>query len=73
MRWGSFLAVILVSVVILLFQWPKVKKAPKKDKWAFSIILIIGWTLSMFDLPHINGPVTWKEMIFKPLGQFLQK
>lgn len=73
MKWGAFLIVVAISIVILLFQWPKIKQAPKKDKWAFGILLVIGWGLSMLDLPHISGPVTWKAVIFRPFSQFLQK
>lgn len=73
MRWGAIFAVVTVSIVILLFQWPKMKQAPKKDKWAFGVLLVIGWVLSMFDLPHISGPITWKEVIFRPFGQLMQQ
>ncbi|MCQ6278421.1 hypothetical protein JN080_04055 [Bacillus sp. EB600] len=59
--------------VIILFQWPKMKQHPKKDKWAFFMLLLIGWMLSMFDLPNMPGPLTWIEELFKPVGQFMEK
>ena len=50
----------------------KDKKVRKKDKWAFFILLLIGWGLSMLDLPHITGPITWLEILFRPLGKFME-
>ncbi|MFK2826916.1 hypothetical protein QYG89_14770 [Bacillus sp. B190/17] len=73
MRWGAFFATAVIIFVIVLFQWPKMKKTPKKDKWVFSILLLIGLGLSMFELEHMAGPVTWIEAIFKPFGKFMEK
>jgi len=72
-KWGSFFAVTIVIIGILLLQWPKMKQAPKKDKWAFGLLLLIGWALSMFDLQHISGPITWKEVIFRPFRPLVEK
>ncbi|KAB7706305.1 hypothetical protein F9802_11500 [Bacillus aerolatus] len=60
-------------IVIILFQWPKMKQAPKKDKWAFGVLLLIGWGLSMFDLQHMGGPTAWIEALFRPFGKFMEK
>ena len=73
MRWGAFFCTTIIVALIILYQWPKMKQNPKKDKIAFSILLLIGWVLSMFDLPHMAGPTTWIEALFKPFGQFMEK
>jgi hypothetical protein len=71
-RWGTFFGTTLMIVILLSIQWSKIKKYEKKDKWAFFILLLIGWGLSMLDLPHITGPITWLEIPFRPLGKFME-
>ena len=65
MRWGAFFATTVIVALIILFQWPRMKQNPKKDKMAFLILLLIGWGLSMFDLPHMGGPTAWIESSFQ--------
>jgi hypothetical protein len=72
-RWGAFLGTTIIIAVIILFQWPKMKQHPKKDKMAFFMLLLFAWVLSMFDLPNMAGPVTLIEALFKPVGQFMEK
>ncbi|MGE6256503.1 hypothetical protein ACQKCU_01145 [Heyndrickxia sporothermodurans] len=73
MKWGTFFATTLIIIVIIFFQWPKLKQASKKDKGVFFSLLFIGWMLSMFDLPRISGPTSWISAIFEPFGQMLEK
>ncbi|MEH6996416.1 hypothetical protein V7075_27555 [Neobacillus drentensis] len=73
MRWGAFFATTVIVALIIIFQWPKIKQNPKKDKLAFFMLLLIGWVLSMFDLPHMAGPTTWIEALFKPFGKFMEQ
>jgi hypothetical protein len=72
-RWGAFIGTTIIIAVIILFQWPKMKQYPKKDKMAFLMLLVFVWVLSMFDLPKMAGPVTWIEALFRPVGQFMDK
>ncbi|MDQ0216255.1 hypothetical protein J2S13_002696 [Oikeobacillus pervagus] len=72
MRWEAFGGTAVIIVVIILFQWPKVKQNPAKDKIAFFMLLVIGWGLSMFDLPHMGGPLTWIEALLKPFARFME-
>lgn len=71
MKWGAFFATAAIIIVILLFQWPKMKQKPKKDKIALIVLLFIGWGLSMLNLPHIQGPTTLIEAIFTPFSKIL--
>jgi hypothetical protein len=70
-RWGAFFGTTLLIVIFVTIQWPRIKKYAKKDKAAFFILLIIAWGLSLFDLPHIAGPHTWLEMLFRPIGKLV--
>jgi hypothetical protein len=71
-RWGAFFGTTLMIAILVSIQWPRIKKYAKKEKWAFFILLFIGWGLSMFDLPHIAGPLTWLRFLFSPLGRFME-
>lgn len=73
MRWGAFVSTTIIVVLIILYEWPKMKQIPNKDKVAFFTLLLIGWVLSMFDLPHMGGPTSWIVTLFKPFGKFMEK
>ncbi|MGC5328085.1 hypothetical protein [Brevibacillus sp. SYSU BS000544] len=73
MRWSVILGVTFIVVLIVLFEWPRMKNHPKRDKIAFAGLLLIGWVLSMLDLQNMAGPNTLVEMIFKPISVILEK
>ncbi|MBS4206486.1 hypothetical protein [Bacillus sp. FJAT-50079] len=72
MEWKVFFATMLIVFIIILFQWPKMKQHPKKDKGTFLILLFIALILSSLDLQRLPGPVTWVSTLLKPLGTFMQ-
>ncbi|WP_286178713.1 hypothetical protein [Bacillus sp. B4EP4a] len=63
----------VIVALIILFEWPKMKKNPKKDKVAFLTLLLTGLVLSMFNLPQMSGPTQWVEILFRPFGEFMEK
>lgn len=71
MKWGLLLGMSTVVGLIILFEWPKLKPLPWKDKASFFTLLFIGWFLSMFDLPNVPGPTSVIEALFKPLARML--
>lgn len=73
MRWGIFLGTTVIVALIILYEWPRIKQNPKKDKVAFVMLLFIGWGLSMFNLAHMTGPTIWVEAFFEPFGRFMEK
>ncbi|KKB34199.1 hypothetical protein [Bacillus thermotolerans] len=70
-NWMSFFLTTVIIITILFFEWPKTKKKPKKDKSVFIVLLVAGWVLSIFELPQISDPVNWLEVLFQPLGRFM--
>lgn len=70
-NWMSFFLTTVIIITILFFEWPKTKKKPKKDKSVFIVLLAAGWVLSIFELPQISDPVNWLEVLFQPLGRFM--
>ncbi|MGG0409361.1 hypothetical protein [Peribacillus simplex] len=63
----------VIVTLIILFEWPKMKQNPKKDKMAFLTLLLTGLVLSMFNLPQMSGPTEWIRTLFKPFGEFMEK
>lgn len=56
--------VIVGIVLILLYEWPKLKKSDKKLKRLFVAILAVGFCLStvMIFFPDLTGPT---ELLLK--------
>lgn len=73
MKWGLILGMTVVAALMFLYEWPRMKHLPKKDKITFITLVFIGWFLAMFDLPNIPGPTTLIETIFEPLGKLLEQ
>ena len=73
MRWGAFFCTTVIVALIILYEWPKMKQNPKKDKMAFLTLLLTCLVLSMFNLPQMSGPTQWIETLFKPFGEFMEK
>ncbi|MEK4010028.1 hypothetical protein ACQKGD_11315 [Peribacillus frigoritolerans] len=73
MRWGAFFCTSVVVALIILYEWPRMKQNPKKDKMAFLTLLLTGLILSMFNLPQMSGPTQWIEALFRPFGEFMEK
>ncbi|RAP77031.1 hypothetical protein DL346_00555 [Paenibacillus montanisoli] len=71
MKW-LFIGITLVVILISRLEWPKLKQKPKKDKAAFVFLLMLGWLLFLFDLPHIAGPSTFFRTIYKPFVALLK-
>lgn len=72
MKWGLLLGMSTVVGLIILFEWPKLKPLPLKDKVSFFALMFIGWFLSLFDLPNVPGPTSVIETLFKPLAKMLE-
>jgi len=66
-KWGIILSVTALAITLILFEWPKLRKLPKKDKLVFLALILVAWTLSMFDLANLPGPTSVVHAMFKPL------
>ncbi|MDF2717222.1 MAG: hypothetical protein K0R28_4147 [Paenibacillus sp.] len=73
MKWSTMIAVTVVLGLIFWYEWPKMKRSPKKDKAVFVTLLSISWILSLFDLRNMAGPTTLIESLFRPLSAMLEK
>lgn len=73
MRWGEWLIMTGVVLLIFLVEWPRFRSYTRKEKLAFCSLLCIGWILSLFDLTQTPGPITFVEALFKPLGAMLER
>jgi hypothetical protein len=75
MNFAAVFGITACVILITLFEWPKIKKDQKKEKWAFLSITMIGWLLSVLLVffPDMPGPTQLIDSIFKPMGKLLEK
>ncbi|TQR19007.1 hypothetical protein [Psychrobacillus vulpis] len=70
------IAILLIVTVILLFEIPNLsKKNYTKDIWAFSILLLIGTSLSIalaFQV-KIPNPLDMITFVLQPLSDLIMK
>ncbi|MDP4084983.1 MAG: hypothetical protein Q8934_10265 [Bacillota bacterium] len=74
MRWGPIIASTITVLFIFLFEWPKLQKNQKKEKFIFIILTSMGWCISilLFFFPDLPGPTKFIDLLFKPLGRMLE-
>lgn len=75
MKWFYDVDFFVVAVLIMLFEWPKLKKQQRKEKMALISLLVISIGLAMMLLyfPGIPGPTELVVKVFQPLGRILEK
>ncbi|MDQ0194278.1 hypothetical protein J2T20_002646 [Paenibacillus wynnii] len=62
----------IAILLILWLDWPQIRAKSKRDKVAFITLLLIGWLLSLLDLPNTPGPVLVLKTIFKPFRGWVE-
>lgn len=75
MKWGPVFVIILIMILMLLFQWPKLGKKQKREKAAFLSLSILSWLLAILLIffPEMPGPTQMIDWLYKPLGKLLEK
>ncbi len=75
MKWGAVFGIMVIIMIIILFEWPKINQVQKKEKVAFMALNAIGCLLAILLIfyPDMPGPAQLVEAIYKPLGKFLEK
>ncbi|GFN30100.1 hypothetical protein [Paenibacillus xylaniclasticus] len=73
MNISLFITITLAVIVTWCFDWPKVKKKAGKDKTMFILLFLLGWLLSMLNLPETPGLTTLFQIVFQPLEPFVKK
>ncbi len=71
-NWNTIFVVQVLIWLIVLFEWKRLKNAPKADKITFVTILILSALLSFFQLDNLPGPMTFLDYIFGPLGKIME-
>lgn len=73
MRPAFAIGVTITAMLILWYDWPRMKAKPSKDKAALAALLLIGWLMSLLNLEDTPGPATLLEAIFKPFRGLVEK
>ena len=75
MKWSSVFLCIFIIFLMILYQWPQLKKSQKRDKAAFLSLSVAGLLLAILLImfPDISGPTQMIDWLYKPFGKFLEK
>jgi hypothetical protein len=59
-------------MLIILYEWPKLKKNVRKVKVVFFTLITIGWLLAMLLVlfPTLPGPGQLIDNIYSPIGRY---
>lgn len=74
MKWWATFGITVLSSFIVLYEWPKMKPTPKKDKVVFIGVLGCGWILAIVLLffPDLPNPGKLLDYLLQPLGKLLK-
>ncbi|WP_445487806.1 hypothetical protein [Niallia sp. 03133] len=74
MKWVSIIGIIGLLSLIFLYEWPKIEKTEKKERWTFIVLTASSGMLAIILLlyPTIPGPSQFVYALFKPLSGILK-
>ncbi|GAA4855511.1 hypothetical protein GCM10023310_38110 [Paenibacillus vulneris] len=74
MGWGSAVFATVVTLLMVLYEWPRMKQHTRREKAAFIVITLTGWILAVLLVlfPDMKGPTQWVDALYKPLGKLLE-
>jgi len=74
MKWGAVLGCTVLIIMIILFQWSRLKQKQVKEKAALLTLSILGWILAILMLffPDMPGPTQFIDWMYRPLGELLK-
>jgi multisubunit Na+/H+ antiporter MnhB subunit len=72
---GTIIGITVVAIMLVLYEWPRIKPGRKKEKAALIGLTLMGWSLSIALLffPNLPGPTQLVDALFRPLGQIFPK
>lgn len=70
----QLLGVTVVVGLMVLYEWPRMKRGQKKERAAFVTVTVIGWVLAAMLLiyPNMPGPTQLANALFKPLSEWIK-
>lgn len=75
MSWGAVISITVAVIIMICYEWPRLKSYSGKEKGAFAVLTAFGWVLSILLMlyPNMPGPTQLVDSIFKPLGKLLEQ
>jgi multisubunit Na+/H+ antiporter MnhB subunit len=75
MKFAAITGITILVILIVLYEWPKMKPKQKKEKAAFLTVTGMGWILAVILVfnPDIPGPTQMIDALYRPLGKMLEK
>jgi multisubunit Na+/H+ antiporter MnhB subunit len=75
MNWGAIIGITLIAILLVLYEWPRMKSEQKKEKAVLIGLTLMGWSLAvtLLFIPNLPGLTQLIDMLFQPLSQILPK
>jgi hypothetical protein len=69
------IGIVAAGAVIVLIEFPFLRKSGKKEIWAFSVSLIVALALGIAKAVRvpIPNPLDWIAYVFKPVSEMVFK
>ncbi|WP_394236214.1 hypothetical protein [Niallia oryzisoli] len=70
----AWVGILSVTMFILLFEMPRlVSERLVKESIIFSVLLLMGVTLSVFQVYRVSipNPIYWISMVFTPISNWI--
>ncbi|WP_077325183.1 hypothetical protein [Virgibacillus siamensis] len=66
--------IIVVTVLVTLYTWPKIAKDQHKEKRSYIVLMLCGFVLSVLLMyfPKLPGPTELIDWIFEPMARVLE-
>ncbi|UQZ86498.1 hypothetical protein SK3146_05791 [Paenibacillus konkukensis] len=74
MSWGTLLSITVLVILMIAYEWPKMKQYSTREKGAFIVLTLFGYVLGVLLIffPEMPGPTQLVDAVFKPLGKMLE-
>lgn len=75
MKGAGWTSLAVIVMLMILYEWPRMKRNSRRDKAAFAVFTALGCLLAILLLtfPNMASPTQWVEHLYKPLGKLLEK
>ncbi|TBL80284.1 hypothetical protein [Paenibacillus thalictri] len=74
MNWAALAVITVIVILMILYEWPRLRQHTVKEKSVFVIMTTAGWILALLLVlfPELPGPTQLVDAIYKPLGKLFE-
>jgi multisubunit Na+/H+ antiporter MnhB subunit len=75
MKWVEVSGYVVVLVLMVLYDWPKMTQQMRREKIAYGFLIVFGAILAVLLVfyPEMPGPTKLVDAVYKPLVSVIEK